>query len=194
MAKSARELFDEAMRLDPRERGMLLRLLIDALDDETEEGVEDAWRAEVERRMAESPGKKSEHGCTDAEWRRYPSGSTLPLRRRPFRPMTGTPPEIPTWRTHFATNCNTLSRPSRAIPTRGRVMHSQLDDTSSHGFPSASSTEFVATKPRSSRSLTPSGGQDIGDPVCDPVVRPSNFTLHQTARSRCSLAAGERAR
>jgi len=53
MARSARELFDEAMRLDPRERGMLLRLLIDALDDETEEGVEDAWRAEVERRMAE---------------------------------------------------------------------------------------------------------------------------------------------
>lgn len=53
MARSARELFDEAMRLDPRERGMLLRLLIDALDDETEDGVEDAWRAEVERRMAE---------------------------------------------------------------------------------------------------------------------------------------------
>jgi putative addiction module component (TIGR02574 family) len=53
MARSARELFDEAMRLDPQERGMLLRLLIDALDDETEEGVEDAWRAEVERRMAE---------------------------------------------------------------------------------------------------------------------------------------------
>jgi putative addiction module component (TIGR02574 family) len=53
MARSARQLFDEAMRLDPQERGMLLQLLIDALDDETEEGVEDAWRAEVERRMAE---------------------------------------------------------------------------------------------------------------------------------------------
>jgi putative addiction module component (TIGR02574 family) len=46
-------LFDEAMRLDPQERGMLLRLLIDSLDDEIEGGVEDAWRAEVERRMAE---------------------------------------------------------------------------------------------------------------------------------------------
>jgi putative addiction module component (TIGR02574 family) len=53
MARSARELFEEAMRLDPHERGMLIRLLIDALDAETEEGVEDAWRAEVERRMAE---------------------------------------------------------------------------------------------------------------------------------------------
>ena len=53
MARSARELFDEAMRPDPQERGMLLRLLIDSLDDEIEGGVEDAWRAEVERRMAE---------------------------------------------------------------------------------------------------------------------------------------------
>jgi hypothetical protein len=124
------------------------------------------------------------------------SSARLPLRRRPSRPMTGTRPEIPTWRTRFATNSNMLSRPSRAIPTRGRVMHSGLDDTSSHGFPSAPSTGFVTTRPKSSRSLTPSGGQDIGDPVCDPVVRPSNFnfTLHQTARSRCSLAAGERAR
>ena len=53
MARSAQELFDEAMRLDPQERATLMRLLIDALDAETEEGAEDAWRAEVERRMAE---------------------------------------------------------------------------------------------------------------------------------------------
>lgn len=53
MAKSARELFDEAMRLDSQERATLMRLLIDALDAESEEGAEDAWRAEVERRMAE---------------------------------------------------------------------------------------------------------------------------------------------
>lgn len=53
MAKSARELFDEAMRLDAQERATLMRLLIDALDAESEEGAEDAWRAEVERRMAE---------------------------------------------------------------------------------------------------------------------------------------------
>ena len=53
MARSARELFEEAMRLDPQERATLMRLLIETLDAETEEGVEDAWRIEIERRMAE---------------------------------------------------------------------------------------------------------------------------------------------
>src|SRR5437773_4787787 len=53
MARSARELFEEAMRLDPAERATLMRLLIDTLDAESEEGAEDAWRAEVERRIAE---------------------------------------------------------------------------------------------------------------------------------------------
>jgi putative addiction module component (TIGR02574 family) len=53
MARSARELFEEAMRLDPEERATLMRLLIESLDAESEEGVEDAWRVEIERRMAE---------------------------------------------------------------------------------------------------------------------------------------------
>ena len=53
MARSARDLFDEAMRLEPQERATLMRLLIEALDADTEEGVEDAWRVEIERRMAE---------------------------------------------------------------------------------------------------------------------------------------------
>jgi putative addiction module component (TIGR02574 family) len=53
MPRSARELFEEAMRLDPEERATLMRLLIANLDAESEEGVEDAWRVEVERRMAE---------------------------------------------------------------------------------------------------------------------------------------------
>ena len=44
MARSARELFEEAMRLDPQERATLMRLLIDTLDAESEEGVEDAGR------------------------------------------------------------------------------------------------------------------------------------------------------
>jgi len=30
-----------------------MRLLIDSVDAESEEGVEDAWRVEIERRMAE---------------------------------------------------------------------------------------------------------------------------------------------
>jgi putative addiction module component (TIGR02574 family) len=53
MARSARELFNEAMKLAPEERATLMRLLIDALDAGAEEGVDDAWRVEVERRMAE---------------------------------------------------------------------------------------------------------------------------------------------
>lgn len=53
MARSARKLFEEAMKLDPQERATLVRLLIEALDAEIEEGVDEAWRAEIERRMAE---------------------------------------------------------------------------------------------------------------------------------------------
>ena len=53
MARSARELFEEAMRLDPEERATLMRLLVDTLDAESDEGVEDAWRVEIERRLAE---------------------------------------------------------------------------------------------------------------------------------------------
>jgi len=53
MARSARELFEEAMRLDAKERAALMRLLIDTLDGESEEGAEDAWRAEIDRRIAE---------------------------------------------------------------------------------------------------------------------------------------------
>ena len=53
MARSAQELFEEAMRLDPEERATLMRLLIENLDGESEEGAEDAWRLEIERRMAE---------------------------------------------------------------------------------------------------------------------------------------------
>lgn len=53
MARSAQDLFEEAMRLDPKERATLLRLLIDTLDGESEQGSEEAWRVEVERRIAE---------------------------------------------------------------------------------------------------------------------------------------------
>ena len=53
MPRSAQELFAEAMRLAPEERATLMRLLIDTLDADSEEGVEDAWRVEIERRLAE---------------------------------------------------------------------------------------------------------------------------------------------
>ena len=37
----------------PKERATLIRLLIDTLDAESEEGSDDAWRAGVERRIVE---------------------------------------------------------------------------------------------------------------------------------------------
>lgn len=41
------------MRLDPEERVALAGLLIESLEPVSEEGVEEAWLAEIERRMAE---------------------------------------------------------------------------------------------------------------------------------------------
>ncbi len=53
MARSARELFEEALRLDPEQRAALAGLLIESLEPESEEGVEQEWVTEIERRMVE---------------------------------------------------------------------------------------------------------------------------------------------
>lgn len=53
MGSTTRKLYEEAMKLDPDERAALTGLLIESLEPETEEGVEGAWIAEIERRMAE---------------------------------------------------------------------------------------------------------------------------------------------
>lgn len=53
MTKTAQKLYEEAMRLDPKERAALTGLLIESLEPGSEEGVEQAWVAEVERRMTE---------------------------------------------------------------------------------------------------------------------------------------------
>ena len=53
MRRAARKLFEEAMRLGPEDRAALAGLLIESLEPESEEGVEEAWMMEVERRMAE---------------------------------------------------------------------------------------------------------------------------------------------
>lgn len=53
MGTTTRKLYEEAMKLDPDERAALTGLLIESLEPETEEGVEEAWVAEIERRMAE---------------------------------------------------------------------------------------------------------------------------------------------
>ena len=53
MKRTAHKLFEEAMRLGPQDRAELAGLLIESLDPESDEGVEQAWLAEVDRRTAE---------------------------------------------------------------------------------------------------------------------------------------------
>ncbi|MGH6931276.1 MAG: addiction module protein [Dongiaceae bacterium] len=47
------KLFNEALQLDESERAALVGMLIDSIDRDTEEGVEAAWMAEIERRIVE---------------------------------------------------------------------------------------------------------------------------------------------
>jgi putative addiction module component (TIGR02574 family) len=47
------ELKDKAARLSESERAELALALIESLDREVEAGVDEAWRIEVERRIAE---------------------------------------------------------------------------------------------------------------------------------------------
>jgi putative addiction module component (TIGR02574 family) len=47
------KLFKEALQLNEAERAALAEMLIDSIDSEVEEGVEAAWRDEIERRVAE---------------------------------------------------------------------------------------------------------------------------------------------
>ena len=53
MAASRDDILREALTLPERERADLIGALIDSLDAEVEEGVEDAWRDELERRAQE---------------------------------------------------------------------------------------------------------------------------------------------
>jgi len=77
MAKSAQKLFEEGMRLDPKERATLVRLLIDALDASRTKrprtrGVSRSSAASQNWTQAWSRqfgGKSFEHGCTSAECR-----------------------------------------------------------------------------------------------------------------------------
>jgi len=50
MAASRDDILRKALALPERERADLIGALIDSLDAEVEEGVEDAWRVELERR------------------------------------------------------------------------------------------------------------------------------------------------
>jgi putative addiction module component (TIGR02574 family) len=53
MPTTASDILKQALELKEEERAELASLLIESLDEPTEEGVEAAWAIEIERRMAE---------------------------------------------------------------------------------------------------------------------------------------------
>jgi putative addiction module component (TIGR02574 family) len=53
MAASKDDIFRNALTLPEQDRADLIGALIDSLDAEVEENVEEAWRAEIERRAQE---------------------------------------------------------------------------------------------------------------------------------------------
>jgi putative addiction module component (TIGR02574 family) len=53
MATSRDDIFRKALTLPERDRADLIGALIDSLDAEVEEGIEEAWRTEIERRALE---------------------------------------------------------------------------------------------------------------------------------------------
>ena len=53
MSISTAELIRQALDLDEKDRATLAGLLISSLEAEPDEGLEDAWRAEVARRVSE---------------------------------------------------------------------------------------------------------------------------------------------
>lgn len=50
MATSRADIFRGALSLNERDRADLIAALIESLDSEIEEGAEEAWRIEIERR------------------------------------------------------------------------------------------------------------------------------------------------
>jgi len=54
VAKQAvEELYERASELTPSDRAELAGLLLESIEDQPEEGVEEAWAAEIERRIAD---------------------------------------------------------------------------------------------------------------------------------------------
>ena len=53
MSRQTEELLKEALKLSPEARATLAGSLIESLDDEIDKDAEEAWRFELERRMAE---------------------------------------------------------------------------------------------------------------------------------------------
>lgn len=50
MTRAAEKILSEALELEESDRATLAGLLIESLDDEPDEGWEEAWAAEIQRR------------------------------------------------------------------------------------------------------------------------------------------------
>jgi len=53
MSRAVQDLYQKAAELPPEDRAELAGLLLESIDGPADEGVEEAWAAEIERRMAD---------------------------------------------------------------------------------------------------------------------------------------------
>ena len=60
MSETAENLLKQALSLDEKDRASIAGALIESLHGEPETGVEEAWEAEIERRVAELDARSVE--------------------------------------------------------------------------------------------------------------------------------------
>ena len=53
MTSAVKELYEQASHLPPEDRAELAGMLLESIEEPPDEGVEEAWAAEIERRMAD---------------------------------------------------------------------------------------------------------------------------------------------
>ena len=53
MSQSPQQLLDEALKMPPADRGELAAFLIESLESESDDGIDEAWSAEIARRVQE---------------------------------------------------------------------------------------------------------------------------------------------
>ena len=53
MSRAVQDLYEKASELTPNDRAELAGLLLESIDEPPDEGVEEAWAAEIEKRMAD---------------------------------------------------------------------------------------------------------------------------------------------
>ena len=53
MTRAVEELYEQASQLPAQDRAELAGRLLESIEDPSDEGVEEAWAAEIERRMVE---------------------------------------------------------------------------------------------------------------------------------------------